>query len=183
MVEKMKIDIFELEEYLPLKKIKRQLTPKKVFIYDAIEKKIELKKRNDVDYVVQNTEQIELGYCGEEFVFSEEKRKVKSYNLPNTKEVVWVSKDEGDGLGYDIRSYNKKGEVIYIEVKTTSGKEKSSFYITANELLKSQQEAERYFLYRVYNFDMDQKRGEISVIRGRLDDYCIVPLVYRVDFE
>jgi len=183
MVGKMKINIFELEEYLPLKKVKRQLTPKKVFIYDAIEKKIELKKRNDVDYVAQNTEQIELGYCGEEFVFLEEKRKVKSYNLPNTKEVVWVSKDEGDGLGYDIRSYNKKGEVIYIEVKTTRGKEKSSFYITANELLKSQQEAERYFLYRVYNFDMEQKRGEISVIRGSLDDYCIVPLAYRVDFE
>lgn len=79
--------------------------------------------------------------------------------------------------------YDSKGNKIYIEVKTTLGSERSGFYITSNELLKSEQEKENYFLYRVYNFDMKKGCGEVSVRRGSLRDLCIMPQVYKVEFE
>ena len=109
--------------------------------------------------------------------------KVKSYNLPVTKKVIWVAKDVGDGLGYDILSYDNEGKEMYIEVKTTTGKEKSDFFITANELLKSEEKKEKFYLYRVYDFDMKTKQGRISIRQGSLRELCVMPSVYKVVLE
>jgi len=136
-----------------------------------------------VDYIEQNKLNIDIGTAGERFVVEYERENIKNYNLPEEKQVQWISKDVGDGLGYDVLSYDSQGNEIYIEVKTTLGGEKSSFYITANELLKSEQEKESYFLYRVYNFDMEKQWGELSVRRGSLKELCIMPQVYKVKFE
>lgn len=98
------------------------------------------------------------------------------------KGVRWVSKVEGDGLGYDILSYDREGNEIYIEVKTTSGDEECSFYITDIELQKSVVSSENYYLYRVYEFDKADFSGRISIKRGSLRDLCISPQVYKVSF-
>lgn len=171
-----------LEEYLPLKILEAPSVNKKVFLHKAVVKENEL-VASLVDYIKQNEINKELGDAGEEFVCEYERECIKKYNLPDSKQVKWISKDVGDGFGYDILSYDSQGNQIYIEVKTTEGNEKSSFYITANELLKSEQEKERYFLYRVYNFDKKTKRGEISIRRGNLRDLCVMPQVYKVMFE
>ena len=181
-MENIDIRIFDLEEYLPLKILEAPLVNKKVLLHKAVAKENELIE-NWVDYIQQNEINKELGDAGEEFICEYKRECIKKYNLPDSKQVKWVSKDVGDGFGYDILSYDSQGNEIYIEVKTTLGNEKSSFYITANELLKSEQEKERYFLYRVYNFDMKTRRGEISVRRGSLRDLCIMPQVYKVKFE
>ena len=181
-MENIDISIFDLEEYLPLKILEVPLVNKKVFLHKALVKENEL-IGNLVDYIQQNEINKELGDAGEKFIYEYEREYVKKYNLPDSKQVKWVAKDVEDGLGYDILSYDSQGNEIYIEVKTTLGNEKSSFYITANELSKSEQEKERYFLYRVYNFDMKTRRGEISVRRGSLRDLCIMPQVYKVKFE
>lgn len=173
---------FDLEEYLPLKILEAPLISKSIFAYKAIQRKDNLIGSFN-DFIEQNKKNKVVGELGEEFVYNYEKECIKKYNLPDSKKVKWVSKEEGDGCGYDILSYDSKGDAIYIEVKTTTEGEKTSFYITANELLKSEQEKERYYLYRVYNFDMKRKEGKISVIRGRLNDFCIMPQVFKVDFE
>lgn len=36
-------------------------------------------------------------------------------------EVRWVSKKQGDGLGYDIASFTPEGDPVFVEVKTTCG--------------------------------------------------------------
>ena len=153
-----------------------------MFKYKAIKKKNKL-SNSIVDFVEQNIKNNELGKWGESFVFNYERRCVKNYNLPEEKKVEWVSKDKGDGLGYDILSYDQEGNEMYIEVKTTEGKEKTSFYITANELMKSEEVKEQYFLYRVYDFDMKKKQGSISVKNGSLKEFCIMPQVYKVELE
>ena len=56
-------------------------------------------------------------------------------------------------------------------------------YITANELAKSELESERYYLYRVYNFDMETMSGDISVRKGSLKQLCISAQTYKVNFE
>ncbi len=71
-------------------------------------------------------------------------------------EVVWASKDEGDGLGYDVRSFSidsrGKEDELFVEVKTTNSGKYQPFYISDNEVAFSKQEARRYALYRVYEF-------------------------------
>lgn len=181
-MENTNIKFFELEEYLPLKVMKFPLINKTWFSYRPIENKYNLIGSFN-DYIELQKIQEEIGKAGELFVYNYEMECVKKYNLPESKKVRWVSRDEGDGLGYDILSYDKQGNEIFIEVKTTLNKEKTGFYITANELLKSEQEKENYYLYRVYNYDMEKKEGEISVSRGSLRKFCIMPQLYKVDFE
>lgn len=145
-------------------------------------KPIEL-KGEFIDYVEREKKLKQIGDLGEQFVFSQEREKVKSYKLPSSKKVVWISRDKGDGLGFDILSYDKQGNEMYIEVKTTTGPEQSSFYITANELEKSKLYSDNYYLYRVYQFDMKAVQGQYSVRKGSLEGLCIVPQTYRVDFK
>ena len=174
---------YSLEEGLEFKIIRLPLVNKKVFSYKAVKNEGRLAAYDMKDYIETNKANKTLGVEGELFVLEYEKECVKKYNLPLAKCVRHISVDEGDGLGYDILSYDSQGNEIYIEVKTTEGGEKTSFYITANELLKSEQEKEKYFLYRVYNFDKDKKIGNISVRRGSLKDLCIMPQVYKVELE
>ena len=48
--------------------------------------------------------------------------------------IVHTSKVEGDGAGYDIKSFNKDGSVKYIEVKATRGNINTDFYMSPREL-------------------------------------------------
>ncbi len=59
---------------------------------------------------------------------------------------------EGDGAGYDVRSYTETGEQMNIEVKTTCSDENTAFYISSNEVACSGRDAEIFYLYRLFNF-------------------------------
>lgn len=138
---------------------------------------------NHIDYVEKEKYNTKIGNLGEQFVYNQERERVNKYKLPKTKQVEWTAKEQGDGLGYDILSYDEKGNPKYIEVKTTTGKEDATYYVTANELLKSQIEKDNYFLYRVYEFDVNTGTGELSIRQGALDELCISPVLYQVDTE
>lgn len=148
------------------------------FEQQVITKPIELKGVK-IDYARLK----KIGDLGEQFIFTQEREKVKNYKLPSSKQVVWVSRDKGDGEGFDILSYDEHGNEKYIEVKTTTGEERDSFYISANELMKSKLYADKYYLYRVYQFDMKSVHGEYSIRQGSLEGLCLVPQTYRVDFK
>lgn len=136
-----------------------------------------------VDYAEREKKLKQIGDLGEQFIFSQERERVKQYKLPSSKKVIWMSRDKGDGLGFDILSYDANGNEMYIEVKTTTQDENASFYISANELEKSKLYADKYYLYRVYQFDMKTAQGQYSVRKGSLEDLCLVPQTYRVDFK
>ena len=159
-----------------------QLVQPHEFSQKIISKPIEL-KGEFIDYAEREKKLKQIGDLGEQFIFAQEREKVKQYKLPKSKKVVWVSRDKGDGLGFDILSYDAKGNEMYIEVKTTTQDEKTSFYISANELEKSKQYADKYYLYRVYQFDMKSVQGQYSIRKGSLEELCLVPQTYRVDFE
>ena len=159
-----------------------QLVHPHEFTQEVICKPVEL-KGEFIDYVEREKKLKHIGDLGEQFIFSQEREKVKQYKLPKSKEVIWVSRDKGDGLGFDILSYDAQGNEMYIEVKTTTQAESASFYISANELEKSKQYADTYYLYRVYNFDTKTVQGQYSIRKGSLEDMCMVPQIYRVDFK
>ena len=56
---------------------------------------------------------------------------------------------KGDGLGYDILSFFMDGREKYIEVKSTTGPLKTSFYLSKNELGFLGEHKDDAFLYRV----------------------------------
>lgn len=136
-----------------------------------------------VDYIEEAKSQKELGDAGEEFVYQLERAKVKKYKLSKDKKVRMVSKLDGDGLGYDILSYDKHGNPIYIEVKATMGPENGSIFITANELEMSEKHSEQYYLYRVYDFNTTKMEGKLSIRQGSLKPLCISAQTYKANFS
>jgi hypothetical protein len=54
----------------------------------------------------------------------------------------------------------------YIEVKTTTGNQSGEFYVTANELQFSRQHSDKFYLYRVYDYDDQNNRGKFFAVKG-----------------
>ncbi|WP_116599993.1 DUF3883 domain-containing protein [Primorskyibacter marinus] len=103
-----------------------------------------------------------LGYAGEERVFHHERATLSQYGRNDlAARVRWVSKDDGDGLGYDIASFTPEGHDRLIEVKTTNGWERTPFHISRNELEVAEERREHWHLLRVYEFARDPKAFEL----------------------
>lgn len=172
------VTYFEAPEIL---KEEKAIAAKK-FLLQAKKKPVILKGVH-VDHIEAAKAYKELGEAGEEFVYQYERLQVKKYKIAKNKQVRRVAKLDGDGLGYDILSYDKQGNEIYIEVKTTTGQEDNSIFITSTELEMSEKFPDQYRLYRVYEFDKINMDGKISVRKGSLKDLCISAQTYKVDFK
>jgi hypothetical protein len=139
-------------------------------------------KTTNIQHIERENKRI--GDLGELFVKQyEEKRLKESGNSELVKKVIHIAKDKGDGLGYDIKSCDNNGKEIFIEVKTTTGKEKNVFFLTKNELERSKIEKEDFYLYRVYEFDYEKNTGKILIIRGDLSRLCENPIKYRIKIK
>jgi len=137
-----------------------------------------------INYIQNGIENKRIGDLGELLVIEMEKQKLIDAIKPKLAEKVkHVAKDKGDGLGYDILSYDLNGNEIFIEVKTTKGKANSTFFITQNELERSIREQDNYYLYRVFNFNDKLNKGELLIIKGNLSNLCEVPLTYKVNMK
>ncbi len=128
------------------------------------------KRRPKIDYIKREQANAKLGELGEELIVNYEKWRLKKEgeSLLSTK-VVWVSKELGDGYGYDILSKNSDGSDRFIEVKTTKSGKHTPIYFSRNELSFSQNNYSSYFLYRVYQYGENPK---FFHLKGSLDSYC-----------
>jgi hypothetical protein len=132
-----------------------------------------------IDFVRRDAENRALGARGEEFVVELERRRLHDdeKRLDLAKRVRWSSRDEGDGLGYDITSFERDGTSRLIEVKTTGLGKYFPFAVTQNELVCSQRVPNEYRLYRLYDFGASTG---LYILPGRLDRACTLsPAVYR----
>jgi hypothetical protein len=122
-----------------------------------------------------------LGLEGEELIFLSEIKKLEAIGQNELAEKVrHASKEEGDGLGYDILSYDESGNEMLIEVKTTKGPETVAFNVTAREALRSEKDPDKYYIYRVYNYDSKIKSGDCYIVRGDiLKNFNVEPTEYR----
>jgi Domain of unknown function (DUF3883) len=123
-----------------------------------------------------------LGLAGEEFALNQEKQfltLVGRSDLANS--VRWVSKEEGDGAGYDILSFTDRGDKRYIEVKTTVGGAYTPFFISRNEYAFSRVHVESYSLFRLHDFRKNVRGFEL---RGPLDEHAILSAeTLRAEFK
>lgn len=150
---------------------------------DIAKENISEEKSRKVNYAEQNIKNANIGLQGEEFVFAYEVEKLILLNRNDLAERVYhVSKAEGDGKGYDITSFNEQGEEIYIEVKTTTGSIYTQFFLSANELNVLDKTA-NYSIYRVFDFNVETKKGGILKIEGKkeIEKYFdLKPTNYKV---
>lgn len=140
-------------------------------------------KKSVDDYVEINRMKQTVGLAGELMVLQHEKQILKSKNREDlAAKVQHVSKDLGDGFGYDIISYDEFGNIKYIEVKTTTKKAAEGFYISDAEL-KVVGAFNGYHIYRVFNFNAKLNTGSIFKISS-LEDFKnyfnTIPTTYKV---
>lgn len=135
-----------------------------------------------IDYAENDLRNRALGRLGEKFVFDLEKRNLLAAGRDDLAgRVEWAADTRGDGLGYDIVSFDTEtGRERLIEVKTTNLGIYTPFYITRNELSTSDRRPEEYRLYRLFRFSRDLR---LFVMNPPLERYCrLEPSVYRASF-
>lgn len=93
-----------------------------------------------------------LGAYGEEAVYKSERGRLAQMGRDDlARRVRWVSKEDGDGAGYDILSFDDQGRERFLEVKTTLGSRKTPFFITRNEKEFSDEAGDRFRIYRLHD--------------------------------
>jgi hypothetical protein len=119
-----------------------------------------------------------LGLAGESFVVEIERKRLNSAGRADlATKVAWVSRERGDGLGYDIESFDEDGSSIVIEVKTTRGGIRTPFFLSENERRVAAERCDAYRLYRVFGHGNGRK---VYRLHGPLEHaLSLEPTIYR----
>ncbi len=130
------------------------------------------------DYVEREARNRRLGLAGELFVLEFEVRRLHSLGKKALADKVeHVANTRGDGLGYDILSFEEDGRESYIEVKTTANSMLTPFFISANEVRFSGEHPEEFKLARVFDF---RDKPKLYVVPGSVSDgFMLDPVTYR----
>ncbi len=129
-------------------------------------------KRNYLEIEQRNRA---TGDAGEQLVFDYEKWRLSNLGFSKlAKQIVWVSKEEGDGAGYDILSKNINGSNIYIEVKSTKSGIDTPIFFSKKENEFSKIKNSDFYLYRVFDLKREPK---FFYKNGRLEDICKVEAI------
>ena len=111
-----------------------------------------------------------LGLAGELLVLEfEHQRLWQAGKRTLAERIDHVSKTKGDGLGYDVLSFEEDGGERLIEVKTTQFGMMTPFFVSRNEVDVSAAEAERYQLYRVFSFG---RQTRLFSLPGTMHQTC-----------
>lgn len=122
------------------------------------------------DYLDREARNASLGKAGEEFVVEYER--LRLYEAGKTKlaeKVDHVASTQGDGLGYDVLSFDTTGRELFIEVKTTAFGKDTPFFISKNEVEFSKAFPSDFHLYRLFEF---RKSPRMFDLKGPVDRNC-----------
>jgi hypothetical protein len=133
------------------------------------------------DYIEREARNRSLGLAGEEFIVQFEHWRLLALGQPRLADrVEHVSQSKGDGLGYDVLSYESDGKERLIEVKTTTFGRDTPFFVSRGVLALSHCAKEQFHLYRLFEF---RKSPRLFDLPGALDQHCVLdPVTYRASF-
>lgn len=134
------------------------------------------------DYMARESRNATLGLAGEEFVVRFEHWRLNQLGQSKLADrVEHVSKTKGDGLGYDVLSFDASGRERFIEVKTTSFGKETPFFVSRNELNFSKDASDCFVLCRLFEF---RQTPRMFALNGALDQHCVLdPVTYRASFS
>lgn len=168
---------------VPVKDFSKVLTAAPKTEMAAREEKAEYTARPPIkrDYLERESHNRSLGEAGEEFALNFERWRLVQLGVGQLAEKVeHVSKTQGDGLGYDILSFESDGSEKFIEVKTTAFGERTPFFVSANELKFARSRPEEFRLYRLFDFRQVPRLFELA---GPIERHCALDAsTYRASF-
>jgi Domain of unknown function (DUF3883)/Domain of unknown function (DUF3427) len=130
---------------------------------------LQFKGKKSPDYSIKDAKDRKLGRDGELAILAREKLNLIGAGRADlADQIVHVSEIEGDGAGYDIKSYDLNGQVKYIEVKTTRGSIITPFFMSINEIRFSELHKRNYVMYRLFEFRPNDESGKLFQITGSI---------------
>lgn len=135
------------------------------------------------DFARRDEANRQLGRAGEHWTLAYEQHRLTELGRPELfQNVSWVSDRLGDGVGYDILSFEADtGAQRFIEVKTSNGPHATSFIISRNELEFSQEAGDAFVLYRLFQF---REAPALYMLRGDVSRHVhLEALDYRATFR
>lgn len=128
--------------------------------------------RLGVNYLEREAKNRSLGLAGELFALEVEHRRLWMAGKKQLAErLEHVSQTRGDGLGYDILSFERDGRERYIEVKTTTFGQMTPFYASRGEVAMSEENPSQFSLYRVFRF---RENPRLFMLEGSLMESCML---------
>lgn len=125
-----------------------------------------------LDYLDREARNRSLGLAGEKFALAYEHARLYAVGQKRLADrIEHVSQSKGDGLGYDISSFEESGEPRFIEVKTTAFVKETPFYISKGEVDFSKERGDQFHLYRLFAFRQDPKLFDL---RGPVASNCFL---------
>lgn len=142
-----------------------------VFAVDATLKSPRQRIPMRVDFVKLEADMRDLGRAGEKAVVEYERRRLTDHGHERlARKVEHVSLTKGDGLGYDVLSFDRQGQELFLEVKTTRRAREFPFLVTRNEVAFSAEVPKQFRLYRVYDFT--KPKIGLYTLPGSLETSC-----------
>lgn len=126
--------------------------------------------RPTINYLELEARNASLGRAGEEFVLRFERARLVAAGRESLADrVEHVAATQGDGAGFDVRSFEHDGSDRLIEVKATAYGKHTPVFLSRHELRVSQERARAYHLYRLFRF---RKDPWLYGLQGALDQTC-----------
>jgi hypothetical protein len=137
------------------------------------------RKGRRIDFAERDAMNRRLAKLGEEFVVLLERHRLRTVGRDDlAQKVQWVAETIGDGLGFDVLSYDDADESEkLVEVKTTCLGKFHPFLVTVNEVRCSEDVTEKYHLFRVFDF---ARTPRVYILTGSLRSTCrLEPTLFR----
>lgn len=133
------------------------------------------------DYFERESRNRSLGKAGELFVVQYEKWRLERLGAGQlANKVEHVADTRGDGLGYDVLSFEADGRPRFIEVKTTAHDPMTPFFVSCNEVDFAREQADRFHLYRLYHFRTAPRFFDLE---GAIERHChLDTATYKASF-
>ncbi len=134
------------------------------------------------DYLEREARNRSLGAAGEKFVLQYERWRLVELGVGHLADrVQHVSETLGDGLGYDVLSFEPDGRERFVEVKTTAFGETTPFFVSSNEVQFARTQSEKFRLYRLFDFRSAPRFFELA---GAIEQHChLDPATYRASMQ
>lgn len=137
------------------------------------------RKGRRIDFAERDAANRKLGLLGEQFVLEFERHRLNEAGRDDlAKKIVWASRDIGDGLGFDILSYDETdGTERMLEVKATGQGKYSPFYVTSTEVRCSEDIPAQFQLFRVFHLG---RAPRLYILHGSIREHCqLHPVLYK----
>lgn len=134
------------------------------------------------DYLEREARNRSLGLAGEEFIMAYERYRLHAAGKTSLSDKVeHVSRTKGDGLGFDVLSFEPDGRERFIEVKTTAFGKETPFFLSRNEADFSEECADQFHLYRLFEF---RRQPRMFDLNGKVRNWVrLDPVTYLARFS